>query len=120
MPLAAAWRAGADKWTADQRRDFGNDLKDPQLLIASEPSNSAKGDSGPDKWKPQNRAFWCTYAEDYTHVRARWELTTTASAGAVRSGPTCRAPTERRLPSRPKRPVLPGSWNGAGARACRS
>ncbi|GHF46231.1 HNH endonuclease family protein [Streptomyces morookaense] len=79
VPLAAAWRAGADKCTADQRRDFGNDLKDPQLIIASEPSNSAKGDSGPDRWKPQNKAFWCTYAEDYTHVKAKWKLTTTTA-----------------------------------------
>lgn len=38
VPLAEAWRSGADTWTADQRRDFGSDLKDPQLLIASESS----------------------------------------------------------------------------------
>ncbi|MEU2587926.1 DUF1524 domain-containing protein [Streptomyces avermitilis] len=47
VPLAEAWRSGADTWTADQRKAFGNDLKDPQLLIASESSNSSKSDSGP-------------------------------------------------------------------------
>ncbi|OIJ87866.1 hypothetical protein BIV25_37615 [Streptomyces sp. MUSC 14] len=79
VPLAMAWISGADTWTADQRKAFGNDLKDPQLLIASESSNSSKGDSGPDGWKPTNRTFWCTYAEDYTHVKSVWKLTTTAA-----------------------------------------
>lgn len=79
VPLAMAWKSGADTWTPDQRKAFGNDLKDPQLLIASESSNSAKGDSGPDAWKPANHALWCTYAEDYTHVKSVWKLTTSAA-----------------------------------------
>ncbi|MBP2055879.1 hypothetical protein J2Z21_008895 [Streptomyces griseochromogenes] len=29
VPLAEAWRSGADTWTADQRNASGNDLKDP-------------------------------------------------------------------------------------------
>ncbi|MFF5019767.1 DUF1524 domain-containing protein [Streptomyces sp. NPDC001165] len=77
VPLAEAWRSGADTWTADQRKAFGNDLKDPQLLIASESSNSSKSDSGPADWKPTNHAFWCTYAKDYTHIKSIWKLTTT-------------------------------------------
>ncbi|MFF0386902.1 DUF1524 domain-containing protein [Streptomyces sp. NPDC004286] len=77
VPLAEAWRSGADDWSADQRKAFGNDLKDPQLLIASESSNSSKSDSGPADWKPANHDFWCTYAEDYTHVKSIWKLTTT-------------------------------------------
>ncbi|MFF3411023.1 hypothetical protein ACFYW8_33405 [Streptomyces sp. NPDC002742] len=72
--LAEAWRSGADTWTADQRKAFGNNLKDPQLLIASE---SSKSDSGPADWKPANHAFWCTYAKDYTHIKSVWKLTTT-------------------------------------------
>ncbi|MHB9856610.1 HNH endonuclease family protein [Streptomyces krungchingensis] len=77
VPLAEAWRSGADDWTADERKAFGNDLKDPQLLIASQSSNSAKSDSGPADWKPTNHAFWCTYAKDYTHIKSLWKLTTT-------------------------------------------
>ncbi|RAJ57647.1 uncharacterized protein DUF1524 [Streptomyces sp. PsTaAH-130] len=77
VPLAEAWRSDADAWTADQRKAFGNDLKDPQLLIASESSNRSKSDSGPADWKPTNRTFWCTYAEDYTHIKSIWKLTTT-------------------------------------------
>ncbi|TVZ84833.1 HNH endonuclease family protein [Streptomyces sp. BK340] len=77
VPLAEAWRSGADTWTADQRKDFGNDLGDPQLLIASESANSSKSDSGPADWKPTNHVFWCTYAKDYTHIKSVWKLTTT-------------------------------------------
>jgi hypothetical protein len=79
VPLADAWRSGADQWTADQRKACGNDLTDPQLLIASSSSNSSKGDSGPDEWKPTNTAFWCTYAEDFTRVKYVWDLTTTTA-----------------------------------------
>ncbi|MBJ6636814.1 HNH endonuclease [Streptomyces sp. DHE7-1] len=79
VPLAEAWRSGADTWTADQRKAFGNDLKDPQLLIASESSNTSKSDSGPADWKPTNHAFWCTYAKDYTHIKSVWKLTTTSN-----------------------------------------
>ncbi|MCL7493828.1 hypothetical protein M8I34_20860 [Streptomyces sp. MCA2] len=64
-------REGIDEewtWTADQRKAFGNDVKDPQLVVASESSNSSKSDSGSANWKPTNHAFWCTYAEDFTHV----------------------------------------------------
>ncbi|MFG2795022.1 DUF1524 domain-containing protein [Streptomyces sp. NPDC048419] len=76
VPLAEAWRSGANTWTAEQRKNFGNDLKDPQLLIASESANSSKSDSGPAGWKPTNHAFWCTYAEDYTHIKSIWKLIT--------------------------------------------
>ena len=85
VPLAEAWRSGADTWTADQRKAFGNDLKDPQLLIASESSNSSKSDSGPADWKPTNHAFWCTYSKDYVHIKSVWKLTTTDKEKAALS-----------------------------------
>ena len=46
VPLAEAWRSGADHWSPSQRKAFGNDLKDPQLVIASQRSNSSKGRLG--------------------------------------------------------------------------
>nr|WP_145491983.1 MULTISPECIES: DUF1524 domain-containing protein [Streptomyces] len=85
VPLAEAWRSGADVWSADQRKAFGNDLKDPQLLIASESSNSSKSDSGPADWKPTNHAFWCTYSKDYVHIKSVWKLTTTDKEKAALS-----------------------------------
>jgi hypothetical protein len=53
VPLADAWRTGADTWTAARRKAFGNDLADSQLIIASSSSNSSMwaghppGGSGP-------------------------------------------------------------------------
>ena len=78
VPLAEAWRSGADRWPVARRRAFGNDLADPQLVIASESTNSAKGDSGPADWKPVNHAVWCAYAEDYIYVKHRFRLTSTS------------------------------------------
>lgn len=79
VPLAEAWRSGADHWSPSQRKAFGNDLKDPQLVIASQRSNSSKGDSGPEEWKPADHGDWCTYATDYVEVKHHWKLTTTTA-----------------------------------------
>jgi hypothetical protein len=58
VPLADAWRSGADTWTDAQRSDFANDLVRPQLMAVSRSSNRAKGDQDPSQWKPPNRGYW--------------------------------------------------------------
>ncbi len=77
VPLADAWRSGADQWTAAQRKAFGNDLTDSQLIIASSSSNSSKSDQDPSTWKPTNQAYWCTYGEQYTDIKYKFSLTVT-------------------------------------------
>jgi hypothetical protein len=77
VPLANAWRSGAKAWTTQKRSDFANDLDHPQLLAVSAASNRAKGDQDPSQWKPQNQAYWCTYAERWITVKAYWQLTVT-------------------------------------------
>jgi hypothetical protein len=77
VPLANAWRSGADKWTDDERADFANDLTRPQLIAVSATSNRAKGDQDPSQWKPPNRAAWCQYARDWIAVKYHWRLTVT-------------------------------------------
>lgn len=77
VPLAAAWRSGAAKWTDDQRKDFANDLTRPQLFAVSLQSNRSKGDQDPSTWKPPNHAFWCTYATDWVTVKAYYKLSVT-------------------------------------------
>jgi hypothetical protein len=79
VPLADAWRTGADQWTAARRKAFGNDLTDAQLIIASSSSNSAKSDQDPSEWKPPNRAYWCTYGEQYVSVKYRFDLFVTSA-----------------------------------------
>lgn len=77
VPLADAWRSGARNWTDDKRKQFANDLTDPQLLAVSASVNRAKGDQDPSQWKPTNRGYWCTYAENWIIVKRQWQLTVT-------------------------------------------
>ncbi|MFY1634724.1 HNH endonuclease family protein [Solwaraspora sp. WMMB335] len=77
VPLANAWRSGADGWDDDRRREFANDLDRPQLFAVSASSNRAKGDQDPAQWQPPNRDYWCTYAQDWITVKHYWELTVT-------------------------------------------
>jgi hypothetical protein len=77
VPLANAWRSGADTWTDAERADFANDLDDPELVVATASSNRSKGDQDPSQWKPDRRAAWCVYARDWITVKARWKLTVT-------------------------------------------
>jgi hypothetical protein len=84
VPLANAWRTGAAKWTADQREQFANDLKDPQLVAVSASSNRSKGDQDPSTWKPKQTTVWCKYATDWIAVKTVWKLTvTTAEKSAL-------------------------------------
>jgi hypothetical protein len=77
VPLANAWRSGADTWSEEQRTVFANDLGQPQLIAVSRTSNRAKGDQDPAQWKPPNRAFWCTYAQRWIAVKHHYRLTVT-------------------------------------------
>jgi hypothetical protein len=79
VPLANAWRSGADEWDDTRRGEFANDLTRPQLLAVSASSNRAKGDQDPSQWQPSNRDFWCEYAQDWITVKHYWELTVTSA-----------------------------------------
>ena len=79
VPLADAWRSGADSWTPERRRAFANDRTSPDTLIAvSGRTNQSKGDSTPDEWLPPDAGSWCAYAEMWVHVKATWDLSVTA------------------------------------------
>ncbi|MFY1689281.1 HNH endonuclease family protein [Plantactinospora sp. WMMB782] len=83
VPLANAWRSGADEWDDDRRSDFANDLDRPQLVAVSASSNRAKGDQDPSQWKPPNRDDWCQYAEDWIAVKHFWRLSVTSAEKAA-------------------------------------
>ncbi|MCF6469202.1 HNH endonuclease [Nonomuraea sp. MG754425] len=77
VPLAQAWRSGANEWTDTRRRQFANDLEGPQLVAVSASSNRSKGDQSPDQWRPPLRSYWCTYSRAWIDVKSRYELTVT-------------------------------------------
>ena len=79
VPLANAWRSGADEWNDTQRGDFANDTTRPQLLAVSASSNRSKGDQDPSQWKPANQSYWCQYAQAWVIVKHHWRLTVTSA-----------------------------------------
>lgn len=83
VPLANAWRSGADEWDDARRGDFANDLTRPQLIAVSASSNRAKGDQDPSQWKPPNRDHWCQYARDWIAVKHYWGLSVTSDEKAA-------------------------------------
>ncbi|WP_405976745.1 HNH endonuclease family protein [Streptomyces sp. NBC_00988] len=83
VPLANGWRSGADEWTTVKRRQFANDLENPQLIAVSASSNRQKGDQSPDQWTPPLRTYWCTYSRAWTHVKYVYSLNVTAPEKAM-------------------------------------
>lgn len=77
VPLANAWRSGADTWTTDRRKAFANDLDNPQLYAVSASSNRSKGDQSPDQWAPPNQDFWCVYSRSWGHIKSVYGLSVT-------------------------------------------
>ncbi len=77
VPLAEAWRSGADEWTESRREAFANDLDNSQLIAVTDDVNQAKGDEPPDTWKPPLESYWCTYARMWIGSKSAWDLTVT-------------------------------------------
>jgi hypothetical protein len=78
VPLGNAWVSGAWKWSRSKRIAYANDIRDAdQLIPISASANRAKGDDGPELWRPPLRSSWCRYALDWDHIKARWGLTAT-------------------------------------------
>ncbi|MER6914321.1 HNH endonuclease family protein [Streptomyces sp. NPDC000594] len=75
VPLAEAWRSGANSWTTAQRQGFANDLARPQLIAVTDNVNQAKGDKDPAEWLPPRTAYVCTYARMWVQVKHHYGLT---------------------------------------------
>ena len=72
VPLGYAWQHGAATWTPAQREHFANDLA--ELQPTDEASNTAKSDSGPGEWMPQNKADWCRYDTRWVQLLTTYKL----------------------------------------------
>jgi hypothetical protein len=78
VPLAEAWRSGANTWTESRRQSFANDLSGPALIAVNGSVNSAKGDQPPNFWRPPLESYWCTYARMWVGTKSRWALRVTS------------------------------------------
>ena len=74
VPLANAWRSGAGSsgWSVADREAYAND---PEVLLSADAgANRAKGDKGPETWKPPNQDYWCEYARRWIWIKSDWRL----------------------------------------------
>lgn len=72
VPLAAAYRAGADAWPEQRRTRYANNPN--VVLTVSASANRSKSDQGPAEWQPVNEANWCSYGSRWATVKHRWKL----------------------------------------------
>ncbi|KAF2845436.1 hypothetical protein T440DRAFT_408038 [Plenodomus tracheiphilus IPT5] len=79
VPLSNAWKSGAASWTTARRQAFANDLTNPQLLAVTDNVNQAKGDKGPEDWKPPLTSYYCTYSRMWIKVKSVYSLTITSA-----------------------------------------
>ena len=79
VPLKEAHESGGFDWDADRRRDYANDLSDPNTLIAVDRGlNRQKGASDVSEWLPPNQAYLVEYSEAWVAVKRKWGLTADA------------------------------------------
>jgi len=75
VPLAEAWRSGANVWSGQRRMAFANDLDLTETLIAvSRASNRSKSDNDVANWLPPNQDYRCTYLVAWVKVKVKWDL----------------------------------------------
>ncbi|MFC8845758.1 MULTISPECIES: DUF1524 domain-containing protein [unclassified Micromonospora] len=74
VPLAEAWRSGANSWTTSRRQSFANDLSHPQLIAVTDNVNQSKGDQDPSTWQPSLSSYRCTYSKMWISVKYAWGL----------------------------------------------
>jgi hypothetical protein len=77
VPLANAWRSGASSWDIAKRESFANVPRD--LLSVDDGLNQAKGDKGPEAWKPPREAHWCVYSKRWIGIKHSWKLSVTSA-----------------------------------------
>jgi hypothetical protein len=77
VPLANAWRSGARNWETGRLVAYA---ADPVVLwVVDDGANQAKGDKGPEAWRPAVRAVWCTYAHRWISIKVTYGLTATTA-----------------------------------------
>lgn len=79
VPLAEAWRSGANEWSQAKRTSFANNLEASQLIAVSASSNRSKGDQDPAEWLPPNTDYHCTYARMWVWVKHNYAATVDAA-----------------------------------------
>ena len=72
VPLAEAYRSGADKWDHKMKEQFANDYEN--LTISYDKTNQKKSDKDPAQWMPPNRAYWGPYINQWIYLKTKYKL----------------------------------------------
>ena len=84
VPLKEAHESGGHAWDVYRKRDYANDISDPNTLIAVDRGlNRQKGAGDPADWLPPNQAYQIEYAQAWVAVKLKWELTSDPKEIAV-------------------------------------
>jgi hypothetical protein len=72
VALKAAWRTGAEAWSAAERKKFA---RDPiELLAVSSSQNAQKRDRDAFGWVPRNAAYDCAYVATQIEIKTAYKL----------------------------------------------
>jgi len=75
VSLRDSHQAGGWAWNPARRRAFANELGyRSHLVVTKAEVNRAKGEQGPDRWRPPDRRRWCDYSVSYAAIKFRWRL----------------------------------------------
>lgn len=111
VPLADAWRTGAQRLTQAQRVALAND---PVNLYAVDgPTNTQKSDGDAATWLPKRKAFRCTYIAHQVAVKRAYGLWVTKAERAAMARVLQRCPDQRL-------PVATAAASGSAAKASAS
>ncbi|PPR04999.1 hypothetical protein CVT24_010444 [Panaeolus cyanescens] len=74
VPLKEAWVSGARKWDDARRKEFANDLTQPQLVAVTNRLNRSKGDRDVTGFLPPLQSYVCTYVRAWVQVKHSYGL----------------------------------------------
>ena len=75
VSLKEAHLSGGAGWSAEEKRDYGNDLDNPKhLAVVGVKINSIKGASDPVQWMPPDESRHCDYLKAWKSVKDKWGL----------------------------------------------
>lgn len=78
VALGATHAAGGWAWPPARKQAYANNLRYRRHLVVTHAGvNRAKGDKGPDRWRPPDRAAWCGFAESWSAIKTVEGLRTT-------------------------------------------
>ena len=75
IPLKEVNRSGGYFWDSERKKQYANDLKNPNSLIAVyKGANRSKSDKDPSDWLPPNQNYHCQYIKIWQEIKQKWEL----------------------------------------------